>query len=226
MSSYTPVHLHIHSYTTIYSFIHFYIHSYTTIYIHILSYTVILTHIHPYAFIYIHIPSHSFIHFHIHSYTTIYIHIPSKFQCHELSIDICRRSATADRNIKLNLASRQQPACTFVQNATESAAQESGSYHTKEVIDRLGYSYVVTDAKLQGRPVLVFGIRERRTEKSLWCWPTGQRIKMAPYKIRNGGMLVGKFQLNLNSGTTSNNLVLHFCSDAFSAETWQFCQNI
>ena len=88
-----------------------------------------------------------------------------------------------------------------MQNATESAAEESGSYHTKEVIDRLGYSYVVTDAKLQGRPVLVFGIRERRTEKSFWFWPTGQRIKMAPYKIRNGGMLVGKFQLNPNSGT-------------------------
>ena len=32
--------------------------------------------------------------------------------------------------------SRQEPASTFVQSATESAAQGSGPYHAKEVIDR------------------------------------------------------------------------------------------
>ena len=32
--------------------------------------------------------------------------------------------------------SRQEPASTFVQSATESVAHESGSCHTKEVINR------------------------------------------------------------------------------------------
>ena len=57
--------------------------------------------------------------------------------------------------------------CTFVQSATESAAQASGSYHTKEVTDRRILAHChrceTPSSSLQSSKYSIFGLRVLKT---------------------------------------------------------------